>query len=399
MFISKRDAQQPMKSRRLPQGFRFALVARVCALALATVSVLLAAQSVFAATAAGTQIRNLATVTYEDINGITYSAQSNEAIVTVAQVYSATIGVDVDRNAAPGQTVYLSYVLTNSGNGSDDFTLSVVDGISGGDTLDADSLAIYRDTNGSAEPDAGEPEVSSLTLAADEIVNLVVAAQVPATATPGQTIGITLNARAGEGTGNPVVGSVIDLSPEGGRDALDSTNESRITVTTNAALVPTISAENTDNADTGASTTDQTTVVNGPVRLVKTVARDADCDGTPESTFQTNPADGIAPGECAIWQVVAENRGSSSAWNVIISDSVTSYSTYEVGSLEYCASLDCTPASVTDAAGDDAGEIVSGNVLFFVGNNIAPAAVHPADRGGELVPGEHATARFRVRVD
>ena len=45
----------------------------------------------YGATAAGTQIKNLATVSYEDSAGNSFTAQSNEAVVTVAQVYSATI--------------------------------------------------------------------------------------------------------------------------------------------------------------------------------------------------------------------------------------------------------------------------------------------------------------------
>lgn len=65
-----------------------------------------------AATAAGTQIKNLATVTYEDTNGNKYSAQSNEAIITVKQVYSAEIGSDTTKLAAAGQVVYVQSTLT-----------------------------------------------------------------------------------------------------------------------------------------------------------------------------------------------------------------------------------------------------------------------------------------------
>lgn len=222
-------------------------LAKACTLALAIGGLAAVGCTVHAATVAGTQIKNLATVTYEDAAGNVYSAQSNEAIITVAQVYSATMGVDVDVDAAAGQTVYLPYVLTNTGNGSDVFELSASNDISVPDDIDSGSIQIFHDLNGSGEPDAGEPVVSTLTLQANvnNSANLVVAVTVPPTANPSETLGVTLNATAQNGTGSAVAASVSDISAGtavsglGGRDGLDSTNESLITVTNNAALVTT----------------------------------------------------------------------------------------------------------------------------------------------------------------
>jgi hypothetical protein len=56
-------------------------LASACAAALLTGGLLLHVSPAMAATAAGTQIKNLATVTYQDESGNTYSAQSNEAII------------------------------------------------------------------------------------------------------------------------------------------------------------------------------------------------------------------------------------------------------------------------------------------------------------------------------
>ena len=67
---------------------------KACAIVAVAAGIAGSAPGLFAATAAGTQIKNLATVTYQDAAGNVYSAQSNEAIVTVAQVYSATLGTD-----------------------------------------------------------------------------------------------------------------------------------------------------------------------------------------------------------------------------------------------------------------------------------------------------------------
>jgi len=230
-----------MKTRNI-KGFAVNPLAQACALALLGSTLIVSATALHAATSAGTQIKNLATVTYEDAAGNVYSAQSNEAIITVAQVYSASVGVDIDATAAAGQTVYLPYILTNTGNGEDVFDVSAVNDISIADALDAGSIEVFQDTNGNGEPDAGEPTVSSLTLQAGDSVDLVVAVTVPATAIGGDTLGVTLNATAQNGTGAAVSGSVSDLTAGGGRDGQDGTNESLITVTNDAVLVTTKTA-------------------------------------------------------------------------------------------------------------------------------------------------------------
>ncbi|MCB1619133.1 MAG: DUF11 domain-containing protein [Thiothrix sp.] len=189
-----------------------------------------------AGTAAGTLIRNLATVTYEDTSGNTYSAQSNEAIITVKQVYSAEIASDNTKTAAAGQTVYSAHTLTNSGNGEDTYTLTVANA----DSLEAsginpDSIAIYRDLNGNGIVDAGEPLVGNgttgtLTLTAGETAELVVAVAVPNTAVPGNQIGIQLLATSTNST-------VTDATNgSGGMDSTDGTNNTLITVSNNAVL-------------------------------------------------------------------------------------------------------------------------------------------------------------------
>jgi len=219
-------------------------LAQSCAALLIAGSVAFSASSVWAATQAGEEIRNLATVTYEDAAGNVFSAQSNEAIVIVAQVYSATLGVDVDVNAAAGTTVYLPYILSNTGNGTDVFDLTAIDGITGGADINASNITIFHDVNGNGEPDPGpgEPAITSISIDDGDSADLVVAVQIPPTATPGQTVGITLTAQAQEGSGAAVVGSVTDLSPGtgptgfGGRDGLDDTNESLITVTNDAVI-------------------------------------------------------------------------------------------------------------------------------------------------------------------
>jgi len=159
----------------------------------------------------------------------------------------------------------------------------------------------------------------------------------------------------------------------------------------------TLTATNTDINPVApdASVSDVTTVINGQVRLSKTVAIDTECDGIADTAFAPIQTTSVAPGECAIWQVVAENQGSADALNVKIADAVTSFSTYQPESMEYCLSAGCSLSDMSDTSGDDNGTLTGNNITFFVGAD-ADAAT---DTGGTLVPGQQATARFSVQVD
>jgi hypothetical protein len=82
---------------------------------LVTMMLLFGPGQAFGLTAAGQVITNEATVSYEDSLGNPFSATSNEAVVTVAEVYAATLEQDRTRTGAPGQTVYFQHFLENTG--------------------------------------------------------------------------------------------------------------------------------------------------------------------------------------------------------------------------------------------------------------------------------------------
>lgn len=211
-------------------------LAGACATALLAGGIMLHVSPVIAATAAGTQIKNLATVTYEDENGNTYSAQSNEAVITVKQVYAAELGVDTTKTAAAGQMVYSQHTLTNNGNGDDTYTLNVAD--IAGDDLTADSIQLFIDSNGNGLADAGEALVAAggtVTLTGGQSVALVMAVKVPATATVGDELYAKLTATTSNG-------SVVDLTSGGGHDTANNTNHTLITVANDAVLNHTKSA-------------------------------------------------------------------------------------------------------------------------------------------------------------
>ena len=135
----------------MKHAFNKGVLSSKMAASLVSGGLLFAAGQAWALTDAGTDIKNKATVTYEDVNGNSYSAQSNEAVVSVAEVYAGTLENDGNKSGAPGETVYFSHTLKNTGNATDTFTL---DGLNGAGT--AGSYSVFIDANGNGQPDAGE---------------------------------------------------------------------------------------------------------------------------------------------------------------------------------------------------------------------------------------------------
>ena len=215
------------------------LSARVSASAMG-LGLVLAAGQTLARTPAGTDINNRATVTYEDANGNSYSAQSNESTVTVAEVYAATLENDGSKSGAPGETVYFTHTLTNTGNADDSFS---VDGLAGLDAATgASTYTVYLDANGNGVPDAGEAAVNTVNLNAGQQAELIVAVPVPAGAGAGDTIESTLLVESVGGG----AGTVEDIGANGDAATYDAdgdstpdgndTNNNVVTVTTDAVL-------------------------------------------------------------------------------------------------------------------------------------------------------------------
>lgn len=147
-------------------------------------------------TLAGTQIKNQASATYEDEDGNTLTATSNEVITTVLPIYQFTVTPD-GTVATPGQsqistignTVYFPYKLLNESNTTETFKMlaPIVDGSS---TFTPQNLKIYRDDNGNGIVDPGEAEIpingTFGPIGVDQIISFIVSYQVPVTATAGQ---------------------------------------------------------------------------------------------------------------------------------------------------------------------------------------------------------------------
>ncbi|OWL94738.1 hypothetical protein CBQ26_14560 [Deinococcus indicus] len=130
-----------------------------------------------AGTAPNTVINNKAVLTYRDALNAPRSVDSNVATVTVRQVFAVTVTPDSpEAPIAParafatfaGGTRQIPYTLTNPGNGTDSYTLSVTQSTTDG--FDA-GIRILR---------GGVEVTGPITLTADTSADLIIEATVPA---------------------------------------------------------------------------------------------------------------------------------------------------------------------------------------------------------------------------
>ncbi len=165
-------------------------------------------------TPAGTVIRNQALAI---VDGQTYLSNVIETVVQAVCVPSLTPGGTLDNPAQravvpAGGFVYFAYLLRNSGNQSFVFSLSWAQDSA---LWTPSSVRFYHDANGNARLDAGEVELSSVTLAPAQEIRLILALQTPLSA-------------AGDLHISPVA-----ACPDGTRD---DDNYSRVSIGSGAAL-------------------------------------------------------------------------------------------------------------------------------------------------------------------
>jgi uncharacterized repeat protein (TIGR01451 family) len=133
---------------------------------------------------AGSTIGNQASATYLDASLTPRTVTSNLVTTVVQQVASLTLTADGSITAAPGGQAAFPHVLTNTGNGSDNFSLALVN--LGGDDFDLTGLSIYADADGNGVPDNAIPLASTGPLAAGAPFRFVVVGNVPGVQVGGQ---------------------------------------------------------------------------------------------------------------------------------------------------------------------------------------------------------------------
>ncbi|MGB5346293.1 MAG: hypothetical protein WBN23_09020 [Woeseia sp.] len=302
-------------------------------------------------TPVGTVIQNTATVAF-DLAGTPLTLQSNTTTITVVE----RIDVIVTRQSphilvAPNDTGRaILFTVTNTGNGSEAFALSI-NSVLGGDDFDPLPAvpAIYFDTDGSGDFNAGDvaynPGVNDPLLAADASQDIFVVNDIPGTVVNGESGLSQLSATAVTGAGAP--GTEYAGQGDGGVDAVIGTTGG-------------------SDADTGEYLVSDVTISVVKAQLV------------------SDPFGGSQPipGATISYSISVEVTTTGTASGSVISDLIPIYTTYVPGSI----TLNALPLS--DATDADAGEYVTAG---------QPTVVV---RLGDLTQGDGTqTVVFQVTID
>jgi uncharacterized repeat protein (TIGR01451 family) len=284
----------------------------------------LSTPSAFAAgTAAGTAVSSQATVSFV-ISGVPGSAQSGAATFLVDEILDLNItrvSSTVSVSAGDVSRVLL-FRLTNTGNGTETFPLSI-DNLIGGDNFDpqAAAPAIYFDSDASGDLSAADVAYvagsNDPTLAPDASVAILLVNNIPASVADGSIGRSALHARAATGIGAP--GTTFPGQGTGGTNAVAGAKGGQ------------------------AEVFGEYLVGDVQVTLAKTVT-------------VVDPAGGATPvpGARLNYQIVVSVAGSGTAHGFVFTDPVPAGTAYASGSLR----LNST--ALSDAADTDAGELLAG---------------------------------------
>jgi len=286
---------------------------------LAVLGTLFSLPALAVGTDAGTQINNAATVDYK-VGGVDQtSIDSPTTSFVVDQVVDLTVA-EADGGetiAGAGQADAVArFTVTNTGNATQDFALSVADLTSGSvfgnaDTIDADDLTIAVDANGNDTYDAGIDVATFIdALVADDTVSVFILGDIPAGAAAADAANIELTATAHKSD----TADVLD-SPEaetGGNDDPDT--------------VQIVFSNNTDS--------DQDSYLVGLATLGVVKASEVLSDPTGGAA----PAALAIPGAIVEYEVTITNTGVLPATEVVITDDIQADLTFEQGTYNGAAS-------------------------------------------------------------
>ena len=336
-----------MKNRNRISAARprlLALLAGVSALAFGS-------QATALGTPVGTLIENTATVTF-DVNGSSTTVTTNTTSLTVLERIDVVVTLQSPSTlVSPGQTdVELLFTVTNTGNGTETFSLAI-DSALGGDDFDPVPAVppIYFDTDGSGDLSAGDQAyvagVNDPVLAADAAVDIFIVNDIPGGATNGQSGLSQLTATSATGTGAP--GTVIGGGGDGGVDAV-------------------VGSTGGDGADQGEYVVSDTQVSVAKSQVV------ADPFGGTEAV----------PGATITYTITFDVTNGGTATGAVFNDVIPTFTTYVANSITL------NGASLTDAIDGDAGEYDT---------SVVPTIVV---RLGDVTLGDGTqTVEFQVTID
>ncbi len=292
-------------------------------LRVSALTLLLTGSAAFAVgTPVGTVIQNTATVDF-DIGGTPATLQSNTTTITVVERIDVVVTLQSPQVlVAPNDTDRaLLFTVTNTGNGTETFSLAI-DSTLLGDDFDPipSATPIYFDTDGSGDLNVGDqpytPGVNDPTLLADASVDILIANDIPGTVLNGQLGFSELSATSLTGTGP--AGTEFTGAGDGGVDAIIGT-------TTGTA------------ADNG-----EYLVSDVAISVVKA-----------QSVADPFGGSQPVPGSTITYTITVEVTNSGTATASVLRDPIPTFTTFVPNSITLNA------VAITDAIDADAGELDS----------------------------------------
>jgi uncharacterized repeat protein (TIGR01451 family) len=147
-----------------------------------------------AAPSVGIRIDNQAFAEYPNPNSEnapSIKMVSNTVSITVGQVSSFTLTASQERYSPPGGQVSFPHTLTNTGNGSDQFNLMLINDVG---TFDVTGFTLYADLDGNGVADNQIPISTTPILNRGQGFHFVVVGSTPSTAQAGQRDQLTVQA-------------------------------------------------------------------------------------------------------------------------------------------------------------------------------------------------------------
>lgn len=333
------------------------------ATASASLAVLCHASAFASGTAAGTDVSNGVSATY-DVGGVAQTAVSAsdtfkiDRKIIFSLVEAATTGTTM---VGPGQTAQVTrFQLTNTSNDTLDFTLgafNIAAGTNaphgGQDSFDVTSPAAYVDLNGNG---IYEPATDTAwyvdNLAPDTSRFIFIVGTIPSSVTVGQIAAVHLFATARDASGS--AGNIVSFSA-----ATDSTANGSNTVETVFADAAKSGVGGASIARDGIDKAIDSYTVVAPNLSVFKSSRVVS-DGVSNSNFKT------VPGAVVEYCISVENiSGGSIASNITVSDTLPPNVTFVPASIRINGTV-TTPGSSQNctggtAASDDAGDADGGS--------------------------------------
>ncbi|MBF0452428.1 MAG: hypothetical protein HQK75_17125 [Candidatus Magnetomorum sp.] len=268
---------------------------------------------------AGSEVINQATIHFEDETGDAHIITTNIVVITIRQVYSATLDGDRNLEGMAGKTSTFFHTLQNTGNGSDTYCMAINNTAS--DNGDFSKIQLIRDLNHNGRVDDSDPTLATTSsnysttvfLASEDIVHLIVLGDIPASATEGTRYRLLLEVKAKKGTHICQNNSVTDVGDN--TDTSDDTNHDQVWITNQAILFV-----------------------------------------TKEAVYQAN-GEGIDDDTIA-YQISIQNKGNGIARDIIITDILPQNTRYQANSLQTASDFSATPG-IDDGANGTDGRIPS----------------------------------------